>query len=174
MKMRNFKRKRLNNKGFTLIELLAVIVILAVVMLVATTSVLSAMNNSRQKSLENSASSAANAFTTGFSESVLTGETTIYNISGLMAGTESSNAVVSLSGVDTKGLHINSTDYDLAKSYAIYDGKQVVICFTATENRQFYVAGAVSTAPVTKGTGNTITLASGTMWACSDGSNSWT
>ena len=43
-----------------------------------------------------------------------------------------------------------------------------------TENKQFYVAGAVSTSAVTKGTENTITLASGTMWACSDGSNSWT
>ena len=63
--------KKLNNKGFTLIELLAVIVILAVVMGVAASSVLSAMNNSRKSSLQDSALSAADAFRTAFAEASL-------------------------------------------------------------------------------------------------------
>ncbi len=54
--------KKLNHKGFTLIELLAVIVILAVVMGVATTSVLSAMNNSRKSALQDSALAIADSF----------------------------------------------------------------------------------------------------------------
>ena len=75
MKLKNIKRKRLNNKGFTLIELLAVVVILAVVMGIAMTSVLSAMNNSRKGSLQDSAISVARAFTTKYSEDMVTGAT---------------------------------------------------------------------------------------------------
>ena len=73
MKLKNIKRKRLNNKGFTLIELLAVVVILAVVMGIAMTSVLSAMNKSRGGSLEDSAITIAQAFNQKYTESLVGG-----------------------------------------------------------------------------------------------------
>lgn len=44
--------KRLNKKGFTLVELLAVIVILALLMVVAASSIGSALDNSRKKTLK--------------------------------------------------------------------------------------------------------------------------
>ena len=43
--------KKLNKKGFTLVELLAVIVILALLMVVAASSIGSALDNSKKKSL---------------------------------------------------------------------------------------------------------------------------
>ena len=45
--------KKLNRKGFTLIELLAVIVILAIVLVVTIPSVLSTMNDAKEKQLQN-------------------------------------------------------------------------------------------------------------------------
>ena len=73
MKLKNIKRKRLNNKGFTLIELLAVVVILAVVMGIAMTSVLSAMNKSRGGSLADTASIIAQAFNQKRTEALVDG-----------------------------------------------------------------------------------------------------
>ena len=43
---------KLNKKGFTLVELLAVIVVLALLMVVATSSIGSALNNSKKKALQ--------------------------------------------------------------------------------------------------------------------------
>lgn len=179
MKMR--RRKKLNRKGFTLIELLAVIVILAVIMVIASTSVISSMNSSKRKSLQNSAASAADAFTTAFSEAILNNETTFYNISGLMEGTDTKNAVASLKKtgdgaytVNVDALGINETDYDLANSYVMYDGSKVTVCFSVTSSSQFYVAADKSGRDVSKGTGNTFKLAKDTMWACSNGDTSWT
>lgn len=174
MKMK--RRKKLNRKGFTLIELLAVIVILAVIMVIASTSVISSMNSSKRKSLQNSAASAADAFTTAFSEAILNNETTFYNISGLMEGTKDDNAVSALTGVEKAPLNINSTDYDLDNSYVIYDGSKVTVCFSVTSSSQFYVAADKSAAGATKTVGkgsNAQTIAGGTMWACSDGTHSW-
>ena len=174
MKMR--RNKKLNRKGFTLIELLAVIVILAVIMVIASTSVISSMNSSKRKSLQNSAASAADAFTTAFSEAILNNETTFYNISDLMEGTETNNAVSALTNVETAPLNINSTDYDLGNSYVIYDGSKVTVCFSVTSSSQFYVAADKSASDATKTVGigtNAKTIAGGTMWACSDGTHSW-
>ena len=87
------KIMKLNRKGFTLIELLAVIVILAVVMGIAATSVLSAMNNSRKSSLQDSALSAADAFRTSYAEysisssNGLVGNTTAATNNALIGGT---------------------------------------------------------------------------------------
>lgn len=172
------RNKKLNRKGFTLIELLAVIVILAVIMVIASTSVLSSMNSSKRKSLQNSAASAADAFTTAFSEAILNNKTSFYNISGLMEGTSTTTAYKALKGtdyqVDVDALGINTTDYDLEKSYVMYDGSKVTVCFSVTSSSQFYVAADKSSKDITKGTGNTFTLATGTMWACSNGDTSWT
>ena len=73
MKLKNIKRKKLNNKGFTLIELLAVVVILAVVMGIAMTSVLTAMNKSRGGSLADTASIIAQAFNQKRTEALVDG-----------------------------------------------------------------------------------------------------
>lgn len=191
MKMR--RNKKLNRKGFTLIELLAVIVILAVIMVIASTSVISSMNSSKKKSLQNSAAGAADAFTTAFSEAVLNNQTTFYKITGLMEGTADDTVVSRLTDVETAPLNINDKDYDLKHSFIVYDGSKVNVCFSVETTSQFYVAAEKSTKAVTIGTtkkttgvvslnetnlgvtnGDTAVLASGTMWACSNGDTSWT
>ena len=115
-----------NKKGFTLIELLAVIVILAVVMGVATTSVLSAMNNSRKSSLQNSALSAADSFRTKYAEYSMNQSGAFVGIpSGNLTGTNGlfSGKAVKLN-VDAnvaKELNITDANYDLANSYVYFD-----------------------------------------------------
>lgn len=178
--MRKFKR--LNRKGFTLIELLAVIVILAVIMVIASTSVLTSMNESKKKSLLNSAQSAASAFETAYSETILTSSTTILGVSSstLMVGTKAAPAKVALNtnGVDLASLNINNKDYDLAGSFVSYNGAKFTVCFMATSTGNFYVASAVSKKDKTYGVNEGITantkLVANKMWACSNGYTSWT
>ena len=172
------KITKLNNKGFTLIELLAVIVILAVVMAIASTSVISAMNNSRKSSLEDSAKVAADAFRLAYSEyslgssdGTLVGLTT-NNTTSLLAGTAQALTSDTLSV-----LNISENDYDYTKSYVYFDTSKGVftVCLTAKSTGSFYVASAVkdddvaaADSPVKK------VLAKKTMYACSDNTNSWT
>lgn len=80
MKLKNIKRKRLNNKGFTLIELLAVVVILAIVMGIAATSILRSINNSRRSTLLSTAQNAANQLNTWAAEDALETETATMHI----------------------------------------------------------------------------------------------
>lgn len=75
MKLKNIKRKKLNNKGFTLIELLAVVVILAIVMGIAATSVLNSINQSKTSSLLSTAQNAANQLNTWAAEDSLITDT---------------------------------------------------------------------------------------------------
>ena len=63
--------KKLNRKGFTLIELLAVIVILAVVLVVTIPSVITSMNDARNKNLQNAANTVEEWFTKQYELSVL-------------------------------------------------------------------------------------------------------
>ena len=201
MKMR--RNKKLNRKGFTLIELLAVIVILAVIMVIASGSILSSMNESKKKSLLNSAQSAAREFENKYADTVLTSATEIYGVpvSTIMAGTTDAPVNVKFSDVgatfksdgtvqaatdetrkkylDT--LNVNDTDYDLAKSFVAYDGTKFTICFTATTKGTFNVTAAYSAKPVKYGTSEGYTnigvkdviMAEKTMWACSNGDTSW-
>lgn len=61
--------KKLNKKGFTLVELLAVIVVLALLMVIATSTIGSALDNSRKKALTIAAQKFLNdAYTTAQSE----------------------------------------------------------------------------------------------------------
>lgn len=177
------KNKRLNRKGFTLIELLAVIVILAVIMVIASGSILSSMNESKKKSLLNSAQSAAREFENKYADTVLTGADEIYGIklSTIMAGTSASPVKVTLNDMgdtNVKALGINSTDYDLANSILAYDGTKFTVCFTATEKGTFNVTAAYSTKDVSYGVSDgfpaNTTLAQKKMWACSNGDTSWT
>ena len=166
--------RKLNNKGFTLIELLAVIVILAVVMGVAATSVLSAMNNSRRSSLQNSAQSAADAFRTKYAEySMNPGGDLVgisaANVSTLLGGTAQNLSVVSNPG---DNLNLSATNYDLANSYVYFNPttSAFTVCLVAMNTGSYYVANDVSKVQKTI---NNITIANGKMWACSEGSTSW-
>ena len=171
MKLKNIKRKRLNNKGFTLIELLAVVVILAVVMGIAMTSVLSAMNKSRQGSLEDSAKSVAQAFQTKYSESMVSGTannvysdvTTAFNFS--TATTDNPVAYYLDEGL-ADDLNISPSTYRLIKkptssrtpititdkkatvgaSFVIYNGRSFEVCMLAEETGSYYVANSGKTA----------------------------
>lgn len=163
--------KKLNNKGFTLIELLAVIVILAIVMGVAANAILNVMNDSRKNTLQSSAKSAADAFRTAYAENQLKNNNTILGLSSstLLKG----DSAMALTSAATN-LNISTTNYDLAKSYVRYnpsDGS-FTVCLTARANGGYYLDTAKSSAEVKKAD-NKITLASGTMWACSDDSHSW-
>ena len=170
------KITKLNNKGFTLIELLAVIVILAVVMGIATTSVLSAMNNSRKSSLQDSALSAADAFRLAYSEYALAN-------TGNLMGLGSNPTKALLNGTAQKlnvstdvasNLSISATNYDLVNSYVYYDkaNSKFTVCLVASSTGSYYVAAAVGKTKAAMG--NSPALTNSQMWACSDNTNSWT
>lgn len=168
--------EKLNRKGFTLIELLAVIVILAVVMGVATTSVLSAMNNSRKSSLQNSALSAADSFRTKYAEYSL-------NPGGALVGIPAANVTTLLNGTAQKlnvnanvasELNITSANYDLGNSYVYFNKttSSFTVCLVANSTGGYFVAAAVGKAKAAMGSSPALTTTQ--MWACSDNTNSWT
>ena len=172
--------KKLNNKGFTLIELLAVIVILAVVMGVAASSVLSAMNNSRESSLKDSALSAADAFRTSYAEYSMNpnnGILGVTDVDNLLNGT-----VTSL-GTFKGGLNITvgSTNENYLPQSAVKfnkDNSTFTVCMVANPKGSYYVAKDVKTYVSTDANTGPIVakdLANNTsyMWACSDNSKSW-
>lgn len=193
--------KKLNNKGFTLIELLAVVVILAVVMGIAMTSVLTAMNNSRKGSLQDSAKSVAQAIQTKYSEALVTNDTADvfgdvlesdntskngYNFTkkGFFALNEGLKDDLNLSP-STYVLASNSsmltpTDNALTapSSFVYYDGERFTVCLMAKRAGSYFVANAASAETVKLGD-TTVTFKENTsdadaMWACSsDGQFSW-
>lgn len=114
MKLKNIKRKKLNNKGFTLIELLAVVVILAVVMGIAMTSVLTAMNKSRGGSLADTASIIAQAFNQKRTEALVDGVP-----SNVYGGT---NEPMGSNGYDFQASAQYYIDKDLADTFNISGG----------------------------------------------------
>ena len=194
MKIKNFKRKRLNNKGFTLIELLAVVVILAVVMGIAMTSVSSAMNNSRKGSLRDSANSVAQALQTKYSEALVTNSTSdVYgDVLGSNAGYDFTTAgVYELDAGLNNELNLSTSTYHLGSaattptasgvtnSFVVFDGKTFTVCLVAVQSGSYYVSTATNTQSVTiNGTSYTFAKSSGesgnVMWACSlDGEYSW-
>lgn len=197
--MKKFNRKRLDNKGFTLVELLAVVVILAVVMGIAMTSVLSSMNNSRKGALSDSAISVKNAFTTKYSEAMVTGTaSSIYGPEMDLSGNgynfntaSKTSPVFYYLNEDLKDeLNISPSTYELSDSadevatvntdnavtdsFVAFNGNSVVVCMIAKKSGSYYVAN-FATGTSTTVFDKTITFAEGDMWACStDGSNSWT
>ena len=194
MKLKNIKRKRLNNKGFTLIELLAVVVILAVVMGIAMTSVLSAMNNSRKGSLQDSANSVAQALQTKYSEALVTNSTS--DVYGDVLGTGkgynfTTEGVYELDAGLNNELNLSTSTYHLGSaktspnasgvtnSFVVFDGKTFTVCLVAVQSGSYYVSTATDTQSVTIGTITyDFNASSGedgdVMWACSlDGEYSW-
>ena len=175
------KMKKLNRKGFTLIELLAVIVILAVVMGVAATSVLSAMNNSRRSSLQNSAQSAADAFRTKYAEYSMSPNGELLGIKdGNTAATKYLTNLLNgtaqkLSVVENPGdvLNLATTNYDLANSYVYFNKttSSFTVCLVAKNTGSYFVAAAVGKNKAAMGSSPALTTTQ--MWACSDNTHSW-
>ncbi len=177
-------KKRLNNKGFTLIELLAVIVILAVVMGVATTSVLSAMNNSRKSSLQNSALSAADAFRTAYSEmSITNGKNDLLGLGETATTSLLGGTAQNLTDAVGKKLNITiaadgtSANYT-TESFVYFDttNNSFIVCLVANKAGSYYVAAVANNAPASAKfpTNNGKQVAAKKMWACSDNSKGWT
>ena len=167
--------KKLNNKGFTLIELLAVIVILAVVMGVAATSVLSAMNNSRKSSLQNSAASAADAFRTAYAEYSMLSTNGLVGHKDASGDTTNADLIGGTAQDLSKfadGLNITAANYDLTNSFVYFDTEKssFTVCMVANPTGSYYVAAAaVNPAKSTKVGSKSLAG----MWACSNNETSW-
>lgn len=190
MKLKNIKRKKLNNKGFTLIELLAVVVILAVVMGIAMTSVLSSMNKARRGSLQDTATSIAHGFNTKYTESLVDGVANdVYGLD--FSGT--SNVVYYLTTANhAKAFNISDKSYDLegsgsvdlagatglSHSFVAFDANkgEFVICMFAKSGGNVFVNADKSSGIKNVSLASiNVKFAANTMFACSDGTtNSWT
>ena len=167
--------KKLNRKGFTLIELLAVIVILAIVMGVAANAVLNVMNNSRKNTLQSSAKSAADAFRTAYAEYQIQGGDSILGIStsSLISTTPKT---VNLEAA-AESLGISKNNYTLTESWVYFNPDTSVfhVCLTANPSGSYWLETAKSSSEVSE-TNSLVKkkLNSGTMWACSNDTHSWT
>ena len=191
--MKKLNRKRLNNKGFTLVELLAVVVILAVVMGIAATSVLSSMNNSRKGSLVNSAESVSQIFQTKYSEAMVMNKTA--SVLGVYDFTVVTPVVYYLSeGAVAEDLNLSAGSYELSSSsdtkkvelaenratsvtdsFIVFKGDKVVACMIAKKGGSYYVGdAAVKENSSFTVAGVNLSVASGTMYACSNEQKSWT
>lgn len=78
--------KKLNKKGFTLVELLAVIVVLALLMVVAASSIGSALDNSKKKSLVSEAKKLYTNITSEAKSLAMTNSLTSSNIQNVYKG----------------------------------------------------------------------------------------
>ena len=193
--------KKLNRKGFTLIELLAVIVILAVVMGIAITSVLSSMNSARGGAIVDTAQIIANAFNQKYTESLVNGAATeVYKGEGgtTFGGydfTSTKRYYIDPLLVDTFGISANTYNLatkaeiaanatDVENSFVAFDSirGKFVVCMAAKSTGPNYVTGYSTTAATklsevktasTDTLYNGITVKSGIMMACSDGTKTW-
>lgn len=177
--MKKMNGKKLNNKGFTLIELLAVVVILAVVMGIAMTSVLSAMNKSRGGSLQDSAMVVANGFLQSYTESLVDGAAS--NVYGKYNFTSTGNYELDESLAET--FNISKDTYLLGtasttsigsatKSFVTFNvttGK-FNVCLFAKSTGSYYVDSYKSKSAIAV---DGVSIAAGSMYACSNGINSW-
>ncbi len=83
--------KRLNKKGFTLVELLAVIVVLALLMVVAASSIGTALDNSKQKSLLTEAQKLSTNISAEAQSLLLTGNLSDTNLKKVYSGKDGSD-----------------------------------------------------------------------------------
>ncbi len=134
--------KKLNRKGFTLIELLAVIVILAIVLVVTIPSVLTTMNDARDKNLQNAADTVAEWFTKQYELAVLGSDlgsgnvSTAYTTFGLTATQKPLTKEVLIAA----GIADADTNLDLTepKSIVVLNGTKVCVKLTAKSGGSFY------------------------------------
>ena len=171
--------KKLNRKGFTLVELLAIIVILAVILVVAIPPILDAMDNSKRKSLENSAKSVASGWSNNIAAALLDSSGLSDNQKAVYlnwAGTTDSNGYKCLTetdaavlGMDTKQYVFSTVGTDTSLnpaapkcSMAKVEGTAVTVVLVVKSGHQMYFADAAKTVGTEK-----------YMWASSDGTKSW-
>lgn len=199
MKLKNIKRKRLNNKGFTLIELLAVVVILAVVMGIAMTSVLSAMNKSRGGSLADTASIIAQAFNQKRTEALVDGvPSNVYGGENEPMGTGATNGYNFQTSakyyIDPKladTFNISTDSYELKTKASVTDASasfitfndatgKFIACMVAKKTGNYYVSTYTETSSKklseygsTDADIKNISVPANTMVACSDGTTTW-
>lgn len=191
MKLKNIKRKRLNNKGFTLIELLAVVVILAVVMGIAMTNILSSMNKSRGGSLSDTASVIANGFSQKYTESLVDGvPTSVYGLYDLSASHRyylsdslADEFNISTSTYTLKAKENASTAIDtetsVDASFFSFDAAtgKFIVCMVANPAGNNYVSTYSKSGGTKVFSSITYTFAQidskNAMYACSDGTKSW-
>ncbi len=177
------KFKKLNRKGFTLIELLAVIVILAVVMGIAANSVLSSMNKSRGGSLADTAQVISKAFYQKYTESLVGGiPNNIYSdVTNAGVYNFQSSATYGITTALADTFNINTSAYQLASAvgtvkdvstvnFNVTTGK-FIVCMVANKSGNVYVDNYKSKKELSHAGG---TFSKDQMWACSDGTNSWT
>lgn len=146
--------KKLNRKGFTLIELLAVIVILAVVLVVTIPSVITAMNDARDKNLQNAANTVEEWFTKQYELSVLgtslgsESVDTIFNTNYLAAGksiptSTSTDAEKTIDDAVLKAAGISGgTTNVTGKVYLKADNKTFCVELVAVSGGNFYVTAS--------------------------------
>ena len=166
--------KKLNRKGFTLVELLAIIVILAVILVVAIPPILDAMDNSKRKSLENSAKSVASGWSSNIAAAQFDSSTLSDNQKAVYlnwAGTTGSNGYKCLTETDAAVLGMDTKQYVFSLdgadtglnpaapkcSMAKVEGTAVTVLLVV-----MYLADAAKTVGTEK-----------YMWASSDGTKSW-
>ena len=170
--------KKLNRKGFTLVELLAIIVILAVILVVAIPPILDAMDNSKRKSLENSAKSVASGWSNNIAAAQLDSSTLSDNQKAVYlnwAGTTGSNGYKCLTTTDAAVLSMDVNNYVFGTgtetnlsptapvcSMAKVEGTAATVVLVVKSGHQMYLADAAKTVGTEK-----------YMWASSDGTKSW-
>ena len=171
--------KKLNRKGFTLVELLAIIVILAVILVVAIPPILDAMDNSKRKSLENSAKSVASGWSSNIAAAQFDSSTLSDNQKAVYlnwAGTTGSNGYKCLTETDAAVLGMDTKQYVFSLdgadtglnsaapkcSMAKVEGTAVTVLLVVKSGHQMYLADAAKTVGSEK-----------YMWASSDGTKSW-
>lgn len=171
--------KKLNRKGFTLVELLAIIVILAVILVVAIPPILDAMDNSKKKSLENSAKSVASGWSNNIAAALLdssgltSDQTALYlNWGGGTTGSDGYKCLTTTDaavlGMDTKQYVFGAADKTNLSSaapecsMAKVEGTAVTVVLVVKSGHQMYLDDAAKDV-------NGVSY----MWASSDGTKSW-
>lgn len=138
--------KKLNRKGFTLIELLAVIVILAIVLVVTIPSVLTTMNDARDKNLQNAADTVAEWFTKQYELAVLGSDLGSGNVSTVYTTFIGNNGLTATQKLLTKevvvaaGIAEADTNLDLTgtNSTVSLNGTKICVKLTAKSGGSFY------------------------------------
>ena len=138
--------KKLNRKGFTLIELLAVIVILAIVLVVTIPSVLTTMNDARDKNLQNAADTVAEWFTKQYELAVLGSDLGSGNVSTAYTNFIKDGGLTAIQKPLTKevliaaGIAKADTNLDLTdtKSTVSLNGTKVCVKLTAGPSGSFH------------------------------------
>lgn len=140
--------KKLNRKGFTLIELLAVIVILAVVLVVTIPSVITSMNDARNKNLQNAANTVEEWFTKQYELSVLGTSLgsdsidTVFSENYLAAGKSIPTSAEEIDDAVLKAAGISGGTTNVTGTVYLKDNKIFCVVLAAVEGGNFHITAA--------------------------------